>query len=152
MHAATMKPGLLRCIYLVCLTLLTVLPVMSRAQVMNACDGGEEYVNHNQNGPIVLSRLSGVARDPYGTPMPKATILLFTEQSHKLLSKRETDGEGRFSLPKPKNGRYRLVAKACGFCSANVPIRLQSGHDRKTIFLHMKMGEVDSCSYGDIEK
>ena len=131
--------------------LMFVLPV--DAQSRSSCSDEEVYENHNQvdYGPLKVSRVGGTATDQSGAPVPSACVLLFTERSHKLLSKVETDGDGRFNLPKVKNGRYRLVVKSYGFSSANVPIVVTAGAGGTQLAVHMKMGAVDSCSYGDLK-
>jgi hypothetical protein len=117
------------------------------------CPRGDNYENHNQidYGPLRVSRIDGVATDPADAPVPSACVLLFTERSHQLVSKTGTDDRGEFRLAKIKNGRYRLVVSAGGFCSANVPIQVQAGSGAKSLKLHMRMGGIDTCSYGDVK-
>jgi hypothetical protein len=114
------------------------------------CSKEETYENHNQvdYGPLRVSKVQGVATDPSDAPVPHACVLLFTERNHNLVFKTETDDHGQFDLAKIKSGSYRLVVKAYGFCSANVPIIVRAGAGAKRLMLHMKMGEVDACSYG----
>jgi len=136
---------------LVCLMYLTIV-LPADAQSGSSCSN-EAYENHNQvdYGPLNISRVDGYATDPSGAPVPKACVLLFAEKDHSLVSKAETDSDGHFNLTRVKNGRYRLVVKSYGFCTANVPIRLTAGAGGKQLAVHMKMGTVDSCSYGDLK-
>ncbi|SRR5712691_4252002 len=131
--------------------LALVLPIT--AQSRSGCSNEEAYENHNQvdYGPLKVSGVGGIAADTFDAPVPNACVLLFTERSHHLVSKTATDGDGHFNLAKIKNGRYRLVVKAYGFCSANVPIVVRTEAGGSQLVLHMKMGGVDSCSYGDLK-
>ncbi len=137
---------------LICFVYLT-LALHINAQSSSGCSNDDAYENHNQvdYGPLNVSRVSGTATDPSGVPVPNACVLLFTERGHDLVSKVQTNANGRFNLAKVKNGRYRLVVKAYGFCTANVPIVVKTRTGGKALALHMKMGEVDSCSYGDLQ-
>ena len=137
---------------LLCFAYLTlVLPITGQSR--SGCSNEEAYENRNQidYGPLKVSAVGGIATDPSKVPVPNACVLLFTERSHHLVSKTATDGDGLFNLARIKNGRYRLVVKAPGFCSANVPIVVGARAGRKRLALHMKMGEIDSCSYGDLK-
>ena len=142
-----MRPNLMVCFAWLAL----VLPIA--AQSRSGCSNEEAYENHNQidYGPLKVSGVGGVAIDPSDAPVSKACVLLFTERGHHLVSKTATDGDGHFNLAKVKNGRYRLVVKAYGFCSANAPITVRIGAGDNRLVLHMKMGGVDSCSYGDLK-
>jgi Carboxypeptidase regulatory-like domain len=143
-----MKPTLVRVRCVACLSL--ILPMV--AQSPNAAVE-DAYENHNQidYGPLKLRAVLGIATDPAGIPTPSALVLLFSEPDHHLLSKTTTNADGRFSLGKVKHGLYRLVVKEYGFCSANVPIVVKAGADGKQLAVHMKVGGVDTCSYGDLK-
>jgi hypothetical protein len=47
-----------------------------------------------------------------------------------------------------KAGSYRLVAIAYGFYTANVPLIITDSTPHKRLVLHMKMAEIDVCSFG----
>ena len=136
---------------LVCLFL--VMPRVS-AQVPESDDS---YENHNQvdYGPLKVSKLRGVAVDPGDGPVPQTLVLLFTEKGHKLVAKTLADKSGHFHIKYARKGRYRLVAKAYGLCTANVPIIVSAGSTDKNgthLLLHMEPGGIDSCSYGEVKR
>jgi hypothetical protein len=116
-----------------------------------------EYENHNQidYGPLKVAIIEGSSviqvgdqRQPGG--VPGACLVLFTEKDHKLLMSVTADSEGRFSLKDIIPGHYRLVARAQGLCTANIPIEVvKSSHRRKLKIVFRPTG-VDSCSYGEI--
>jgi len=140
-----------------------LLGILTVALILVAHQGRGQAISHPNSddyedrnfidyGPIKLSQVSGVARDPLGLPVVNLRLLLFTERKHVLLFKSQTDDNGTFKFSKVPNGRYRLVAKTLGFCTANVPIIVQvgRGYPRK-LLLHMTLGHLDSCSYGDVD-
>jgi Carboxypeptidase regulatory-like domain len=118
------------------------------AQVVGQDDS---YVNRNQidYGPLRLSRVAGIARDEHGAVVPAIRVLLFTEQDHKLVASTVTDERGSFVLDHIPSGRYRLVAKSV-FCPANVPIQVDNSGQR-LLHLHMRVGGIDTCSYGTLK-
>jgi hypothetical protein len=62
------------------------------------------------------------------------------------------DQDRKFVFPNFRPGRYRLVAAFPGFCVGNVALKIvrwPRGHSHRTLTLHMKVGAIDSCSYGD---
>lgn len=111
------------------------------------------YQNHNMidYGPLVLRSLSGHAIDPSSVQVPGGCIGLFTNDGHRLVAAAETDPDGNFNFPAVAPGKYRLVAQCYGFCVANVPLKIvrwPRGGRHRVLVLHMKVGGVDSCSYG----
>jgi uncharacterized surface anchored protein len=143
---------IIRVVVLLCFTCITFLSPGDAQSRSSSCSK-VDYENHNQvdYGPLKMAVINGNAIDPSGAPVPNACVLLFTERGHNLVSKMETDNDGQFKLNKIRKGHYRLVVKASGFCSANVPIIVTSEAEAKRLAVHMKMGEVDSCSYGDLK-
>jgi Carboxypeptidase regulatory-like domain len=111
------------------------------------------YENHNQvdYGPLKISKVSGVANDPGGGPVPDSQVLLFTELDHTLVAKTKTDRDGHFRLGSIRPGSYRLVVKAFGFCTANVRLLINKSNPHKKLMLHMEVGGIDQCSYGSQE-
>jgi hypothetical protein len=111
----------------------------------------DSYTDRNQidPAPIKLSRVMGIAKDPQGVAIPGVRVLLFTDPDHKLVATTTTDEKGFFALEQVSQGRYRLVTKSA-FCSANVPIKVQRSGN-KQLHLHMVVGGIDACSYGDLK-
>lgn len=110
-----------------------------------------KYGDHNQvdYGPLRLSRVVGTAVDETGSPVAKTCVYLFTEKTHRLLASAEVDSHGKFSLQNIKAGSYRLVVASEGFCTANIPLSVVDRATHKRLVVHMKIGEIDVCSYGD---
>jgi hypothetical protein len=111
------------------------------------------YENHNQidYGPLRIAKLRGIAEDSQGVPVPDVLVLLFSEKEHTLIAQSKRDLKGAFRLGGVRSGRYRLVLKYDGFCSANVPVdlKLRSGR-KKGIMVHMRPAGIDECSYGEL--
>jgi hypothetical protein len=131
--------------------LVLVHPESFKARAISQSE--DAYENHNQvdYGPLKVSRVQGVVKDPSGYLIPHSHVLLFAEGNHKLLAKCETDEKGGFDLGEMKPGRYRLVVKVPGLCSANVPIARERGNNRKLV-IRMKARGIDSCSYGELTR
>jgi hypothetical protein len=111
------------------------------------------YENHNMidYGPLVFRSVGGVVVDSAGVVVPGATIGVFTDVDHKLVTKTTTDARGSFTLQHISSGRYRLVAHFNGFCPANVPVRIVSwphGGIGRRLVIHAVAGAIDTCSYG----
>jgi|SRR5580700_4146879 hypothetical protein len=116
------------------------------------------YENHNQidYGPLKVRAIGGTTIIQVGAQkqsgVPGACFALFTEKEHKLVASARADSEGRFELNDVLPGRYRLVARAEGLCTANVPLEvLKPLHGRKTeILVHFRPTGIDTCSYGEL--
>src|ERR1051326_7188322 len=106
------------------------------------------YENHNQidYGPLRIAKLRGIAKDSQGLPVPDVLVLLFSEKEHKLIAQSKTDSKGAFGLESVHSGRYRLVLKYAGFCSANVPVDLKLRSRRKKgLVVQMRPAGIDEC-------
>jgi len=81
-----------------------------------------------------------------------ACFALFTEIGHKLVTSAKADLDGRFELRNVAPGRYRLVARAKGLCTANIPLEVvaASRHRKAEILVHFRATGIDTCSYGEI--
>jgi hypothetical protein len=115
------------------------------------------YENHNQVDPKPLKVLKvfGVARGENGSAIQEMAVGLFSEKDHLLIAQTETDQKGEFSFAIVPAGRYRLVAKHPAFCTANVPLIIESGglgRSGKALELHMKVGGNDVCSFGSFSR
>ena len=118
-------------------------------------DGPMVYESHNQVDPKPLKMHSvvGFARAENNSVIPKMEIGLFTEGNHSLMATASTNQDGEFSFAHIPAGRYRVVAKHPAFCTANVPIIVESdrlGSRVKTLELNMKVGGIDVCSFGKL--
>lgn len=109
------------------------------------------YANENQTdpAPLKLRELQGVVRDLGGDPMPRATVSLFTEDTHTLVGSETTDRDGKFKFQKLRHGAYRVVARVEGLCPANIPIVLESSLlAHRKLEITMRPKDIDTCSYG----
>src|SRR5271170_273819 len=110
----------------VLLGLFACIPVRMNAQepVAGACSTPMSYENHNQIDPKPprLNIVEGHAYGPEGAEVWNVCLGLFSEKDHTLVAAIPAGHDGFFSFPKISAGRYRLVARSLGFCSANVPL------------------------------
>ena len=117
-----------------------------------------EYENHNQidYGPLKVHAVKGRSFIQIGTQkqpgVAGACFVLFTEKEHKFVASANADSTGRFELKNVPSGRYRLIARAVGFCTANVPLDVvkSSGTNKKEILVHFRPAGIDTCSYGEL--
>ena len=141
-------------------SLLSVAGTLCRAtpQVSNSSTCSTTYENHNQidYGPLKVVVVQGASDIQVGTQkqpgVPGACFVLFTEKDHKLVASVESDADGRFDLKDVAPGRYRLLALAEGFCTANIPLEVvKSSRDRKAeIQVHFRPTGIDTCSYAEL--
>jgi len=108
------------------------------------------YVNENQTdpSPLKMDGVEGVVRGLGGDPMPRATVSLFAEHGHALITTAITDKDGKFRFQKIDKGPYRIVAHVDGLCTANIPILVEANvlaHHRLIITMQAK--DLDRCSY-----
>lgn len=116
------------------------------------------YENHNQTdyGPLKVRVVEGTSVIQVGTQeQPGAAVAcfaLFTEKDHKLVATAKADSQGRFELRDVAPGRYRLVARAEGLCTANIPLELlrPSAVSKTEILVHFRPTGIDTCSYGEV--
>ncbi len=109
------------------------------------------YVNENPKdpAPLKLRELQGTVIDLGGDPMPRATVSLFTEDTHLLVGSETTDRDGKFKFQKLRHGAYRVVARVDGLCPANVPIVLEGSLlAHRKLEITMRPKNIDTCSYG----
>jgi len=137
-------------------TIFTLFTLLSLCAIGNCQETSVDlsYENHNQTdyGPLKVTKLRGIASDPQGVPIPLVLVLLFSNKDHRLLAQTKTDEHGVFGLGSVKPGRYRLVIKYEGFCSANVSVEtVQRTKKKARLIVHMKPRGMDECSYGALK-
>ena len=113
------------------------------------------YVNENATDPppLKLSGVEGQVRGLGGDAMPRVSVSLFSELEHTLIGTVLSDKDGKFRFVKVEKGMYRVVAKVQGLCTANIPVKVESGllaHRRLEITMQPK--DIDTCSYGMAKK
>jgi hypothetical protein len=136
-------------------TLLVTFGVLVLPTQGQSSGGTMVYENRNQiePKPLRLHVIRGVARAEDGSAIPAMEVGIFTEKDHVLVTTTMTDQKGQFDFSHVPAGRYRLVAKHPAFCTANMPILLESsalGHSGRAVELHMKVGGIDVCSFGSL--
>jgi Carboxypeptidase regulatory-like domain len=132
---------------------LALVAFASSVRAMEQDKQDNSYVNRNHvdYGPLMLSRVEGVAKAPDGSVVPGVRVLLFSESEHQLITATVTDEHGFFTFGKVAYGSYRLVTKS-SFCPANVPIEVSRFEDKtKKLYLQMVVGSVDICSFGEVK-
>ena len=135
------------------LTVLVTASLAACTQARSDVCRSMTYENRNQAdyGPLEISVVRGIARDPRGDPFPNVCIGLFTETDHMLAAFAQSDESGEFEVIGVTSGEYRLVAKHEGFPSANAKVRVQSRSPGKDLTLHMSLPNVDAVSYFQLE-
>lgn len=96
-----------------------------------------------------MRELTGKVRDLGGMPIPRASVSLFTEEGHALITTVVSDRNGEFRFGKIDKGLYRVVARVEGLCPANVPVKVESSllaHRKLEITMQPK--DIGTCSYG----
>lgn len=136
--------------------------LVSSANAQNGslpCQSPSQDVSENDFVPLQIYRtlsvrqVSGYAIDPQFVRMPQVCLGIFSLTNKRLVASGLTDEEGRFELRDIPVGKYRLVARANGFCLAIVPLRVvrypRGGIlRRRRLVLHMELPALDVCSYG----
>lgn len=143
------------------LALLAATPLIAAQKGDAPCPSSAIYENHNQvdYGPLKVRAVVGTGvieigdKIQPGEKIPGACLSLFTEKEHKFVASVTADSAGRFQFAAVAVGRYRLVARADGFCTANIPIELVKSSRRKSsIVVHYRPAGIDSCSYGELAR
>jgi hypothetical protein len=130
--------------------------------IKDVCPEAMVYENRNQvdYGPIKLANIHGQAILDYdgahpGSSVPRVCLSLFTEDSHQWIETRLADNEGKYSFGSIKPGRYRMVARSPGLCSANIPLYLikAEGQNSKRygIVIHFTFQGREARSFGRLE-
>ena len=112
--------------------------------------GELKYENHNMvdYGPLRISAVRGIVKDPLGVVIPDGCVGVFSESDHKLITAGGVDSEGLFEIPSIPEGKYRLIVACNSFCAANVSIILRNqAHGKKRLVAIMRPGGIDDCSY-----
>jgi hypothetical protein len=106
--------------------------------------------------PLKISLIQGTSEIDVGTeiqpPVPGACFGLFTDKGHSLVASVRAGSDGQFRFEAVPPGRYRLIARAEGLCTANVPLEVvRSSHRRKAeILIHFRAAGIDTCSYAEL--
>ncbi|MGO9275413.1 MAG: hypothetical protein ACLQOO_35115 [Terriglobia bacterium] len=116
-----------------------------------------EYEDHNQIGvgPLRVRAVQGRCVIQAGAlerpGVSGACFVLFTENDHRLVASVRGDSDGHFEMEGVAPGRYRLVGRAEGLCTANIPIQVVKSARRKLeIVVHFQLTWTDTCSYGEL--
>jgi hypothetical protein len=129
------------------------------AQQGNPCPEAQ-YEDHNQVNPkpLRLAKVQGRGvveiRDNVvqpGETVPGACLSLFTTDL-KLVDTTKADSSGEFRFHAVDPGHYRLIARALGFCTANIPVEIVKASrklQRKELVVHYRLTGVDVCSWGE---
>jgi hypothetical protein len=149
-------------IWAILLSALALRADMALSQREEAC-GDKIYEDHNQVDykPLKLATIQGrgvveiqnKVIKPNET-VPGACLSLFT-LDHKLVMSATADSKGEFRFAGVAPGRYRLIAHAQGFCTANIPIQVVNASSRSKlqaneILVHYRLTGIDKCSWGEL--
>jgi len=127
-------------------------------QTSEDCRSRVKFENRNQVDPkpLFIRALSGSILDRDRVPIPQICLGLFTEEGHQLVASTVSDDSGQYRFTPLPRGRYRLIAKVAGFCTASVPLRLVGWPrggliGKRRIVVHMELPRIDHCSYADFK-
>ena len=146
------------------LVMVFVLSAVATAQKENLCEE-KSYEDHNQIDykPLKLAKIQGKGlieiRDNAVQPnqmVPGACVTLFTLDKRFVMSVK-ADANGNFQFGDIASGQYRLVARARGFCTANIPIHVvkasrKSRMRNKEVVVHFRVAGIDTCSWGELRE
>ncbi len=148
----------------VAVSFLTIVALTAANRCLAAPHDGDSskcstaYENHNQvdYGPLKVYAVRGTTDIQVGTQtqrgVPGACLVLFTEKDQKLVASVEAGADGHFEVKDVVPGRYRLVARADGLCTTNIPLEVVKSSRRKMkIVVHFRAASTDDCSYGEIQ-
>jgi hypothetical protein len=149
-----MKPT---CIVLIAVLALQAGPIIPQNE--KAC-GDKIYEDHNQVDPkpLKLAKLQGRGvieirgQVKPNETVPGACLSLFAND-RQLVASVKADSNGEFSFANVAPGHYRLLARAPGFCTANIRVEIvntsrRNKLQRNEIVVHYRVSEMDSCSWG----
>jgi hypothetical protein len=132
-------------------------PCFAEPQNGDASKCSTVYENHNQTdyGPLKVHEVRGSSLIQVGSQAQQgasgACLVLFTEEDHKVVASVVADVGGHFEVRDVAPGRYRLVARAEGLCTANIPLEVVTSSRRKQeIVVHFRPAGLDTCSYGEL--
>ena len=148
----------------VLLVIFSLLCAYAMPQQQNVCSDAS-YEDHNQGDykPLKLATLQGRGvieiKDNVVKPnetVPGACLSLFT-LDQKFVRSVKADAAGEFKFENVAPGRYRLIARAQGFCTANIPINLVKASSmsklrENEIIVHYRLTGIDTCSWGELGK
>jgi len=109
------------------------------------------YIDENSKdpAPLKLDNLAGRVQGLGGDAMPRATVSLFTEDTHSLIASVLSDRDGKFHFGRLDKGLYRVVASIPGLCTANIPVKVESSLlAHRKLVITMQPKDIDTCSYG----
>ena len=152
--------------FLVCIApLCALVSGVALAQQAPPCADAEKYeaVHFGVDAkPLILSRIHGrtVVQAPTGeirvNELPEGVCLsLFTADSHRFLRSTGVNGKGHFDFGPVPPGRYRLIARARGFCTGNVAVKVSAPpaprHSRSMIVL-FQIAQLDVRTGADYDR
>ena len=73
---------------------------------------------------IAVSHVQGQVFDPFGIPVPRATVILVPKKGNALETK--ADGAGRFEVNAP-SGHYAMKVEQQGFAFSKVELKIRRG-------------------------
>ncbi|MGH9483711.1 MAG: hypothetical protein ACRD1F_01530 [Terriglobales bacterium] len=130
--------------------LLLIVLAASACLAQSGRPPGMSYAVENPPQPqIEVRQIRGKAIDRMNMAIPLVQLGLYTAAGpHKLLAIAATGEHGKFDfgheLPP---GKYRLIVRYPGLCTANIPVDLSRHGSGKKIALHMVFPGLGGCSY-----
>lgn len=128
-------------------------------QSENASNCSTDYENHNQVEirPLKTHLIQGTSQIDVGTEtqpaIAGACFVLFTDKDHHLVASVQAGSDGHFEFTAVPPGRYRLVARAKGLCTANISLEIvKSVRSKAKIVVHFRASGIDTCSYGELAR
>ena len=86
--------------------------------------------------------LRGKIVDQLGSRIPDAKVALLESAKDKPIVDGKSDGQGSFSLPAPKEGRYSLRVEATGFATQTIPVDVGKGGKTEELTVTLSIGAL----------
>jgi hypothetical protein len=126
-------------------------------QTETASNCSTAYENHNQIEirPLKTHLIQGTSQIDVGAEtqpvIAGACFALFSDKDHSLVASVQAGSDGHFEFKAVPPGRYRLVARAKGLCTANILLEVvKSSAAKARIVVHFRASGIDTCSYGEL--
>jgi hypothetical protein len=116
-----------------------------------------EDLNQLETERFSLEKIRGkvVAVELNNRPYPEVCLLLFNEKDHQLVTSFVTNKNAEFGVRGIRNGLYRLVVRSPNnaVLPANIALQIDKKlRSKARLIINMKGGNIDSPSYGELEK
>jgi hypothetical protein len=135
------------------------------SQEARPCPDAEKYEEIHfglDAKPLVLARIQGrtviqtISGEVRAGEIPQGICLsLFTADSHRYVRTATTDDKGHFDFGPVSPGSYRLIARASGFCTGNIAVKVTRPspmRHKPGIIVYFQLARLDVCTGADYDR